>query len=109
MASNETTPKNSDELDLTRLFQWIGRGFNRAGNSLLYGLAAIRNIFFSNRLFFFGIITLGVLLGIAYYKLLTKKYYKTSMVLSCDYLNTQILANTIEKLNLLCGEPGREG
>src|SRR5262249_46642865 len=31
-----------------------------------------------------------------------------TMLLSCDYLNNQIMDNTIEKLNLLCAEEERE-
>jgi hypothetical protein len=50
-----------------------------------------------------------LILGTVYSELLKKKFYKSSMVLNCDYLNTQILKNTIEKLNLLCEEDDREG
>ena len=109
MASSETNPKNSDEIDLTQFFKWIGRGFNRVGNSILYSLATLRNLFFNNRLFFLGVILIGLVLGTIYSELLKKKYYKTTMVLSCDYLNTQILENTIDKLNLLSREEEREG
>jgi hypothetical protein len=109
MQSPETSPKQSDEIDLTQFFRWIGRGFSRVGNGILYGLAGLRNIFFNNRLFFVGIILLGLMLGALYSELLKKKFYKSTMVLSCDYLNTQILENTIEKFNLLCGEREREG
>lgn len=109
MESTESRPKNTDEIDLTYVFKWIGRGFNRLGNSTLYSLASLRNVFLTNRLFFLGIITLGLIFGTVYSELLKKKFYKATMVLSCDYLNTQILKNTIDKLNLLCKEEEREG
>jgi hypothetical protein len=109
MENQDSRPKNGDEIDLTQFFSWVGRGFSRLGNSILYGLATLRNLFFNNRLFFFGVILLGLILGAMYSELLKKKYYKTTMVLSCDYLNTQILENTIDKLNLLCQEEEREG
>lgn len=99
----------SEELDLGQIFAAIGNYFNRLGNSILYLLAVIRSQFFQNRLFFVGIILTGLILGAIYSELLKKKYYKSTMVLSCDYLNSQILQNTIDKLNLLCAEPGREG
>jgi hypothetical protein len=99
----------SDEIDLTQFFRWVGNGFTRLGHQVLYGLASLRNLFFSNRLFFAGIILIGLVLGGIYSQLLKKKFYRTSMVLSCDYLNTQILENTIEKLNLLANEEGGEG
>jgi hypothetical protein len=109
MEPQENRKKNSDEIDLTFFFSWIGRGLTRLGNSIMYFLATMRNLFFSNRLFFAGIIILGLVLGGLYSELLKKKFYKTTMVLSCDYLNTQILQNTIDKLNLLCAEGEREG
>jgi hypothetical protein len=109
MALQEQKPKNTDEIDLSQFFSWIGNGFSRIGRGVLFSLATLRNLFFENRLFFAGIIVIGLALGAAYSELLKKKYYQSTMVLSCDYLNTQILNNTIDKLNLLAGEQGREG
>jgi hypothetical protein len=108
---NQTGPANndSDEIDLKDFFKWLGRGFNRVGNSILYAVASIRNLFFDNKLFFAGIIISGLALGIMYANLLKKEYYKSTMVISCDYLNTQIIQNAIEKLNLLAGEPEGAG
>lgn len=103
------TPSTTDEIDFTQFFRWIGRGFSRMGNLILLGLASLRNLFFTNRLFFGGIILIGLLLGTLYSELLKKKYYKSTMILSCDYLNTQIMENMITKLNLLCAERQREG
>jgi hypothetical protein len=109
MENRDTRPQQSDELDLSQVFNSIGRFFRRAGNNFLYFLASLRNVFFSNRIFFGGIIVIGCVLGAIYSELLKKKFYTSTMVLSCDYLNTQILENTIEKLNLLCSEKDREG
>jgi hypothetical protein len=110
MQSNDTQPnKNTEEIDLTQFFRWIGSGFGRLSRGILYGIATIRALFFKNRLFFAGIIILGLALGALYSELLKKEYYKTSMIISCDYLNTQILGNTIEKLNMLAGEQERIG
>ncbi len=109
MESQPPTPPQSNELDLSQVFTSIGRFFNRVGNGILYFLASLRNLFLQNKLFFAGIIIVGVSLGALYSELLKKKFYKSTMVLSCDYLNSQILENTIEKLNLLCFEEEREG
>jgi hypothetical protein len=105
------TPRqnNSDEIDLAQFFRWIGRGFANTGRSMIYGLAVLRQQFFSNRVFFLGIIVLGLILGVFYSEWLRKDYYKSSMVLSCDYLSTQILNNTVQKLNLLASEKGNDG
>jgi hypothetical protein len=102
-------PKTSDEIDLTSFFSWIGSGFSRFGSWLLYAMASLRAIFFENRLFFFGVIVIGLILGLVYSELLKKKYYQSTLVLNCDYLNTHILNNTIEKLNLLAKEKDGEG
>src|SRR5688500_10846987 len=101
--------KSTDEIDLAQFFRWIGRGFSSAGQYAIAGMAGIRNVFYDNRMFFIGIMVLGLILGAIYSELLKKDYYRTSMVLSCDYLNTQILKNTIDKFNLLAGEKDTEG
>lgn len=109
MSLQEQKPKNADEIDLTQFFSWIGRGFSRAGNGILYSLSTLRGVFFENKLFFTGVIVAGVALGITYSELLKKEFYKSTMVLSCDYLNSQILKSTIDKLNQLAQEQGGEG
>ena len=109
MEEQKQRPANADEIDLTQFFKWIGRGFSNLGHSIFAGIAAIRQTFFANRLFFFGIIVFGLILGVVYSEFLKKDYYKSSMVLSCDYLNTQILRNTVDKFNLLAAEKGTQG
>lgn len=100
---------SSDEIDLAQFFRWIGRGFSNMGKSIIAGMAGLRNVFHRNRVFFVGVMALGVILGALYAALLKKDYYKSSMVLSCDYLNTQILENTIDKFNLLAAEKDTDG
>ena len=109
MEDQKQRPNNTDEIDLAQFFRWIGRGFSHLGGSILRGMASLRNLFYQNRVFFLGIIILGMILGALYSELLKKDYYKSSMVLSCDYLNTQILKNTIDKFNLLAEEKDAEG
>jgi hypothetical protein len=109
MDNNNTTSKTNEEIDLTRFFAWIGRGFKRAGNGVLYVLSSLRNLFVSNLIFFMVTIVIGIALGTVYIKLIRKKEYRSSMVLSCSYLNNHIVNNTIEKLNLLCEGPENEG
>ena len=107
--SNNRRETRSDEVDLAQFFRWIGRGFSNLGNAIIRGIAGLRNQFYANRVFFIGIIVLGLILGALYSELLKKDYYKSSMALSCDYLNTQILKNTIEKFNLLASERSTDG
>lgn len=109
MEQQKQRPNTSDEIDLAQFFRWIGRGFSNLGDSIIAGIAGLRNLFYANRVFFLGIMILGLVLGALYSELLKKDYYKSSMVLSCDYLNTQILKNTIDKFNLLAGERDTEG
>src|SRR5688500_2473714 len=108
MEEQKQRPHTSDEIDLAQFFRWIGRGFSNLGRSIIAGIAGLRNVFHENRVFFLGIIILGLILGALYSELLKKDYYKSSMVLSCDYLNTQILENTIQKFNLLAAENDTE-
>lgn len=109
MEEQKQRPANTDEIDLAQFFRWIGKGFSNMGQSIIGGIAGLRNEFYRNRVFFIGIIILGLILGALYSELLKKDYFKSTMVLSCDYLNTQILSNTIDKFNLLAEEKDREG
>src|SRR5690606_9117770 len=109
MEEQKQRPSQSDEIDLAQFFRWIGRGFSNLGRGIVAAIAGLRNQFVINRVFFTGIIVLGLVLGALYSTLLKKDYYRSSMVLSCDYLNTQILQNTIDKFNLLAQERGRDG
>ena len=109
MDENKPKSQSSDEIDLSQVFKWIGNGFRNFGNSILNGLAGLRRMFFENKKFFGLVIVSGLAIGASYSELLSKKYYKSSMILSCDYLNRRIVESTIEKLNLLCGEAEREG
>jgi hypothetical protein len=108
MEEQKQRPHDRDEIDLAQFTRWIGRGFSNLGNSIIAGIAGLRNLFHANRVFFLGIIIPGLILGALYSELLKKDYYKSSMVLSCDYLNTQILRNTIQKFNLLAAEHDTE-
>jgi len=107
----ETRPKTStsDEIDLSQLFRWIGNGFKNFGQGILNFLATLRYTFFTNKIFFGVIIASGLLFGASYSELLSKKFYKSSMILGCEYLNSRIVNNTIEKLNLLANEKERTG
>ena len=109
MDENKPKSQSSDEIDLSQVFKWIGNGFRNFGNSILKGIAGLRNVFFENKRFFVVVIISGLALGFSYSEFLNKKYYKSSMILSCDYLNRRIVESTIDKLNLLCGEVEREG
>ena len=109
MEENKPKVQSSDEIDLSQIFKWIGNGFRNFGNSILNGLAELRSVFFGNKKFFGLIIIAGLTIGGLYSELLSEKYYKSSIILSCDYLNRRIVESTIEKLNLLCEEAEREG
>ncbi len=111
LSMEETKPKTntSDEIDLSQVFRWIGKGFNNFGKAILNALAYLRYTFFTNKLFFAGIISAGLVLGSLYSEVLKRKFYKSTMILSCEHLNSRIVNNTIDKLNLLSHERERAG
>jgi hypothetical protein len=101
MENADQRPKNPDEISLTDFVKWIREGLINIGNSFLFTLANIRGLFIRNRVFFICIILIGLIIGFVYSKLLRQEYYKATMILNCDYLNNQILADHIKKLNTL--------
>lgn len=104
MEGNKVRNTSSDEIDLSQLFRWIGKGFNNFGQGILNTLASLRALFFKNMVFFGIVIASGLALGLIFSEFLQKKHYASSMILSCDYLNSRILTNSMDKLNLLCLE-----
>lgn len=109
MDENKAKTTSSDEIDLSQLFRWVGNGFRDFGQGILTILANLRFTFFNNKLLFGSIILAGLAIGSFYSEILKKKFYKSSMIISCDYLNSRIVNNTIDKLNLLCFEKERTG
>lgn len=102
-------PASSDEIDISQIFRSIGIGFRALGQSLLIGIASLRRQFLDNVIFFVIVIISGLTLTGIYSKIVEKKYYTSSMIISCSYLNMRIVASSMEKLNLLCQEADREG
>jgi hypothetical protein len=110
LSMNEVKPgQPNDEIDITQLFRWIGRGFKNFGMGIIAAIAGLRNLFFTNRIFFLIVIFSGLVIGGSYFQFLSKKFFKSSMIISCDYLNNRIMQNSIGKLNLLCLEKDRDG
>ncbi len=109
MEEQKQRPVSGDEIDITQFFRWIGRGFSKLGTSIIAGMAGLRRQFLENKLFFVAIIVVGLISGALYTELVRKEYYRSSMVLRCDYLNTQSLRNAIDKFNLLSSERDTEG
>jgi hypothetical protein len=109
MEDNKVRNTGSDEIDLSQLFRWIGKGFSNFGQGILNGLASLRALFFKNKVFFGIVIVSGLGLGVLFSEFLQKKHYASSMIISCDYLNSRILTNSMDKLNLLCHEKEKEG
>ncbi len=106
---DSTKPTPSDEIDITQIFNWIGKGFSRMGSNFIGAMAGIRRLFLTHLSYFSIVIGLGLTIGVVYGNLLYKKYYKSSMILSSDFFNKSIMENTIGKLNMLCREEDRIG
>lgn len=99
----------SNEIDVGQLFQSIVRGIKNLGRSMVSSIAVLRRQFLTNFIFFIVIIGLGVSSALAYSTFMSKRYYTSSMIIRCSYINMAIMKNTIDKLNLLCEEKDRKG
>jgi uncharacterized protein Smg (DUF494 family) len=99
----------SDEIDLTQFFRWIGAGFKRLGNSIVRGIAGLRGMLITYRLFFSMCIIVGLGAASIYLSIVRKPSYTSSMIISCEYMNLKTLQSTVAKLNLLSKEKDRRG
>lgn len=106
-ASNPQSYRD-DEIDLRKLFQAIGNFFIGIGHGFINLILAFRRITFKYKYLLLVAIVLGAVVGISYKKIVAP-YYKTSLLLKSSYLNTQLVENSIDKLNLLCAEKDRTG
>jgi hypothetical protein len=102
-------PTNSDEIDLSQLFAKIGNFFKNIGLGIMRFFALLRRTPLENKFLFIVIIIGSAVAGFSYAKLLKKKYYESTMILSSDYLNKRLVDNTIKKLNLLADETNKSG
>jgi len=109
MENQQTKGERTDEVSITEVFRWVGRGFRRIGDGLIGGVAGLRSTFIRNRIFFSILIVMGLIAGALYSEILRKENYKASMIISCAYLNNELLEKSIDKLNLLTEEGDREG
>jgi hypothetical protein len=107
MDPNKPTP--SGEIDITQIFNWMRKGFNRMGRNFIGAIAGMRRLFLTHLFYFITVIGLGLTIGLVYGNLLNKKYYRSTMILSSEFFNKRIMENTIDKLNLLCREEDRIG
>ena len=99
---------HDDEIDLRKLFQAIGKFFVNIGHGIINTILAIRRVTFSYKYLLLAAIIIGIITGFGVNKFF-KPYYQTSLLLNSDYINTKLVENSIEKLNLLCKEGDRAG
>lgn len=100
MTTSQNPKVGEDEIDLRAVFKAISIFFANAGKSFLLLIIKLRSLTYKR---FFLILTLliigGVLSGSYYFQ--RSPYYRTSLLLQCNYLNNKLVDNTIEKLNKL--------
>jgi len=105
----ENPKPTSDEIDLTQLFAKIGNFFYGIAMGFMRFLALLRRAPRENKLIFIVVTTITVLVGISYSSLFEKKYYESTMIISSDHINKELMENLIKKLNLLAKEESKHG
>ncbi|MCZ6522206.1 MAG: hypothetical protein O6848_11990, partial [Bacteroidetes bacterium] len=96
-----------EEIDLQGVFHSIGNMFSGMGNSMVNRLAKIRKLTIEYRKLMYPLFVLGLLAGI-YKGFFAAPYFSSSIILSSEFLNTQISENAIEKLNTLSKDKNYE-
>lgn len=97
-----------DEIDLRKLFQAIGNFFIKIGRNIIGLIISIRRITLHYKYLLIASIILGMIAGFSMNRVF-KPIYKTSLMLKSGYLDTKMVENSIDKLNLLCEEEDRIG
>lgn len=98
-----------NEIDLAYLFSRIGAFFTSLGSALVSLLALARRTPLENKGIFAAAIVISLAAGLGYRVFLDAKYFETSMILSCNYLNKRLVDNTVQKLNQLAAQSDRSG
>ena len=97
-----------DEIDLRKLFQSIGKFFVNIGHSVINVILSFRRATLRYKKLLIIAIFLGLIAGTGY-SWFANPIYQTSLLLKSNYLSTKLVANSIDKLNLLCEEKERVG
>jgi hypothetical protein len=100
---------SSNEMDLSAFFSRIGEILASIWRSFIMGIANFRRISIQNAKLLILMAALGVVAGVLYDKYGRRKFYESTMILNSDYINKRTIDNAMEKLNLLSGEPGKNG
>jgi len=109
--SNQTPEQQNyhdDEIDLRKLFQAIGRFFINIGHGIINMILSIRRATLRYKILLGTAIIGGIIAGVIFNKV-SKPYYQTSLLLKSEYLNSKLVANSIDKLNLLSEEKEHDG
>ena len=96
-----------EEIDLQGVFHSIGNMFSGMGNRMVNRMAKIRKLTIEYRKLMYPLFILGLLAGI-YKGFFAAPYFSSSIILSSEFLNTQISENAIDKLNTLSEDKNYE-
>jgi hypothetical protein len=92
-----------DEIDLARVFSSIYNSFLTVLKIIVRFFFTLIDNIYANLKVIAALTIIGSLLGLAYFYI-TKPFYESSMTLSSDYFKGELLANSIQNLNEVCGE-----
>ena len=96
--------KNSDEIDLRELLRILSKFIQDILNSFINVITRIRATTLKYKTHFVFITTMFLVVSVVYYSLLSNDVFGSSMLIRSPYFNTQLLNNTIEKLDALAKE-----
>ncbi|MDH5367552.1 MAG: hypothetical protein OEW67_11225 [Cyclobacteriaceae bacterium] len=101
---SSTQNQNSDEIDLKDLFNYIGKAFHSFFERIINFIALIRRVTINYFKYFIVIVSIFLIATLSYYFTLKKETFGSSMLVKSQYLNTQLVDNSINKLNVLAQE-----
>jgi len=101
---SSTHNSNSDEIDLKDLFGYLSKGIRNFFGKIIDFIALVRRVTILNISLFVIVVVIFLISAFSYNQAIKKDVFGSYMLIQSEYLNTQLVDNTILKLDALAQE-----
>jgi len=105
---SSTHNSNSDEIDLKDLFGYLSKGIRNFFGKIIDFIALVRRVTILNISLFVIVVVIFLISAFSYNQAIKKDVFGSYMLIQSEYLNTQLVDNTILKLDALAQEKDKQ-